>query len=43
MLAEWEREHPGRTGSIFTALRQVEAGHLADPRLFDFAGLRAGP
>jgi tRNA 2-thiocytidine biosynthesis protein TtcA len=43
MLAEWEREHPGRTGSIFTALRQVEAGHLADPELFDFAGLRAGP
>jgi tRNA 2-thiocytidine biosynthesis protein TtcA len=43
MLAEWEREHPGRTGSIFTALRQVEAGHLADPGLFDFAGLRAGP
>jgi tRNA 2-thiocytidine biosynthesis protein TtcA len=43
MLADWEREHPGRTESIFTALRQVEAGHLADPGLFDFAGLRAGP
>jgi tRNA 2-thiocytidine biosynthesis protein TtcA len=43
MLAEWEREHPGRTESIFTALRQVEAGHLADTRLFDFAALQAGP
>jgi tRNA 2-thiocytidine biosynthesis protein TtcA len=41
MLQTWEREYPGRTESIFTALRQVEAGHLADPALFDFAGLRA--
>ncbi len=42
MLAGWEREQPGRTGSIFSALRNVEAGHLADPALFDFASLRAG-
>ena len=40
MLAEWEREQPGRTESIFTALRNVEAAHLADPGLFDFAGLQ---
>ena len=40
MLAEWEREQPGRTESIFTALRNVEAAHLADPELFDFAGLQ---
>ncbi len=39
MLAEWERAHPGRTESIFSALRHLEPGHLADPRLFDFAGL----
>lgn len=39
MLAEWEREHPGRVDSIFTALRNVQASHLADPRLFDFRGL----
>ena len=39
MLADWEREHPGRTESIFTALRNVEPGTLADPALFDFAGL----
>ncbi|MFM7626660.1 MAG: tRNA 2-thiocytidine(32) synthetase TtcA [Gammaproteobacteria bacterium] len=42
MLAGWELEQPGRTESIFSALRNVEAGHLADPALFDFAGLRAG-
>jgi len=41
MLAEWERDFPGRTESIFSALRQVETEHLADPRHFDFAGLEA--
>lgn len=39
MLAAWERTHPGRTASIFSALRHVELGHLADPRRFDFAAL----
>jgi len=39
MLAEWEKQYPGRTESIFSALRNVEAGHLADPRAFDFQGL----
>jgi tRNA 2-thiocytidine biosynthesis protein TtcA len=39
MLGDWEREHPGRTESLLTALRNVEPAHLADTRLFDFAGL----
>ncbi len=39
MLAGWERAHPGRTESIFSALRHVELEHLADPRHFDFASL----
>jgi len=39
MLAGWEREFPGRTETIFRALRNVEPEHLADPRRFDFAGL----
>jgi tRNA 2-thiocytidine biosynthesis protein TtcA len=39
MLAAWEREYPGRTESIFSALRHVEAAHLADARIFDFKGL----
>ncbi|MGH8267490.1 MAG: tRNA 2-thiocytidine(32) synthetase TtcA, partial [Steroidobacteraceae bacterium] len=39
MLADWEREFPGRTESIFSGLRNVELGHLADTRRFDFAGL----
>ncbi len=41
MLAEWEREFPGRTESIFSAIRNVETAHLADPEHFDFAGLDA--
>ena len=41
MLADWEREFPGRTESIFSALRNVEPAHLADTRRFDFAGLDA--
>ncbi len=41
MLERWEREFPGRTESIFSALRNVEPEHLADPRRFDFAGLEA--
>jgi tRNA 2-thiocytidine biosynthesis protein TtcA len=41
MLAEWEREFPGRTESIFSAIRNVETAALADPEHFDFAGLDA--
>jgi tRNA 2-thiocytidine biosynthesis protein TtcA len=41
MLAEWERAHPGRTETIFSALRNVSPSHLADPALFDFAGIDA--
>ncbi len=39
MLADWECEYPGRTETIFSALRNVAGSHLADPSLFDFAGL----
>jgi tRNA 2-thiocytidine biosynthesis protein TtcA len=41
MLAGWEQEFPGRTETIFRALRNVELPHLADPRRFDFAALDA--
>src|ERR1043165_5523766 len=39
MLAAWEREYPGRTESIFSALRNVESAHLADTDAFAFKGL----
>ena len=41
MLADWEREHPGRVQSIFSALCHIEPETLADTRLVDFAALRA--
>ncbi|BBL73296.1 tRNA 2-thiocytidine(32) synthetase TtcA [Methylomagnum ishizawai] len=39
MLAEWEKRHPGRVETIFTALGNVAPSQLADRALFDFAGL----
>jgi tRNA 2-thiocytidine biosynthesis protein TtcA len=39
MLHDWARKFPGRIESIFTSIRNVSASQLADPALFDFAGL----
>jgi tRNA 2-thiocytidine biosynthesis protein TtcA len=39
MLSAWEREFPGRTESIASALRHIELEHLGDVRHVDFAGL----
>ena len=41
MLSEWERAYPGRTESIFSALRNLDPASLADPHHFDFAALEA--
>jgi tRNA 2-thiocytidine biosynthesis protein TtcA len=41
MLADWERDFPGRTETIFSAMRSVAPSHLADPAAFDFAALDA--
>ena len=41
MLAEWDRESPGRVDSIFTALCNVEPAHLADPVRLRFRRARA--
>jgi tRNA 2-thiocytidine biosynthesis protein TtcA len=40
MLAEWERQYPGRTESIFRSIRNVLPSQLADRELFDFTDLR---
>jgi tRNA 2-thiocytidine biosynthesis protein TtcA len=40
MLAQWEREYPGRTESIFRSIRNVAPSQLADGDLFDFSSLR---
>jgi tRNA 2-thiocytidine biosynthesis protein TtcA len=39
MLADWEQQYPGRIESIFSGICNVAASQLADPTLFDFAGL----
>jgi tRNA 2-thiocytidine biosynthesis protein TtcA len=39
MLREWEQKFPGRIESIFTSICNVAGSQLADPVLFDFAGL----
>jgi len=42
MLAQWNKEHPGRIESIFTAMQNVVPSHLADTELFDFENLKTG-
>lgn len=42
MMAAWEQEHPGRIQTIARALADVRPSQLADPKLFDFAGLIPG-
>ena len=43
MLAEWERQYPGRTETIFRSIRNVAPSQLGDGDLFDFRGLKAEP
>jgi tRNA 2-thiocytidine biosynthesis protein TtcA len=40
MLHEWERKHPGRVESMFTALQNVVPSHLMDGTRYDFKGLK---
>ena len=39
MLRTWEAEDPGRVERIFRSLKNIKPSQLADPALFDFAGL----
>jgi len=43
MLQKWEKEFPGRTETMFTAIQNVVPSHLADNELFDFKGLKQSP
>ncbi|MET3601933.1 tRNA 2-thiocytidine(32) synthetase TtcA [Martelella mangrovi] len=42
MLADMEARMPGRKDVMLRALSNVNASHLLDPKLFDFAGLKPG-
>lgn len=41
MLKQWDKQHPGRLETMFTALRNVTPSHLADAQLFDFKAVAA--
>jgi tRNA 2-thiocytidine biosynthesis protein TtcA len=40
MLREWDRKHPGRLDTMFSALQNVVPSHLADGTFYDFANLK---
>ena len=40
MLADWERNYPGRTESIFRGIRNVAPSQLGDKKLFNFMDLK---
>jgi len=40
MLAQWERESPGRIETLFGAISRVSPSQLADRELYDFINLR---
>lgn len=39
MLQQWEKQFPGRTETIFSAVQNVAPSQLADMKLFDFVNL----
>ncbi len=42
MLVNWERQYPGRSQTIFTAMQNVKPSHLLDGDLFYFKGMHLG-
>jgi tRNA 2-thiocytidine biosynthesis protein TtcA len=42
MLTNWERQYPGRSQTIFTAMQNVKPSHLLDAKLFDFRNILLG-
>ena len=42
MLTEWERQYPGRSQTIYTAMQNIAPSHLLDGKLFDFKNLKMG-
>jgi tRNA 2-thiocytidine biosynthesis protein TtcA len=41
MLREWEKKHPGRLESMFSALQNIVPSHLMDRQQHDFKNIRA--
>lgn len=43
MLQDWEKQYPGRTETLFSAIKNVIPSQLADTQLFDFINLHTNP
>jgi len=39
MLADWDKQQPGRVVNVFKSMSRITGSHLMDRDLFDFAGL----
>tara|TARA_B110000305_G_C19440245_1_gene641400 strand:+ start:500 stop:1387 length:888 start_codon:yes stop_codon:yes gene_type:complete len=39
MLQDWEKKHPGRLDTMFSALKKISPSHLLDSNLYDFKTL----
>ncbi|MGB1799413.1 MAG: hypothetical protein ACPHLK_01135, partial [Gammaproteobacteria bacterium] len=37
MLADWNKENPGRTETIFTSIQNIVPSHLLDTDAFEFS------
>lgn len=40
MLQDWERQYPGRTETLFSAIQNIVPSQLGDTQLFDFVNLQ---
>ena len=40
MITNWDEEFPGRSSSIFNALKNIKSSHLLDDQIFDFKNLK---
>lgn len=41
-LRDWDRRHPGRIETMFSAMQDVVPSHLYNVNLFDFKGITHG-
>jgi tRNA 2-thiocytidine biosynthesis protein TtcA len=41
MIREWEKQYPGRTDNMFTAMGRVVPSHLMDQKLYPFTTIQA--
>lgn len=41
MLNDWNKNHPGRIESMFTAMQNIVPSHMCDSHLFDFKSINA--